>query len=103
MNNKTINILITILVFLGIIIYLITVNNNYSNELKLSKSTVDSLNIQIDSLEIIKVDLMNSLDSSINNVQVIEKWYEKEYTNIMYQPADSDCIFFARYLSENFK
>ena len=79
-----------------------SIEENTIIEIEDSKKEIDMLNHKVDSLENIKSNLTSLLDSSINNVQVIEKWYEKEYNDIMYQSSDSDCLFFSEYLSKNF-
>ena len=65
--------------------------------------TIDSLNYKIDSLSLHRETLILKIDSSKNNIKVIEHWYEKEYNTILVQPTDSDCVFFSEYLSTYFK
>lgn len=64
-------------------------------------SKVDSLELVIDSLEQENLNLLHKIDSSQNNIKVIEHWYEKEYNIVLTQSTDSDCLFFRDYLSND--
>lgn len=77
---------------------------NYCNR---KESTFTNTNKEL----IIKYDSLHKkefiLKDSIINLQVkvdsIIVNYEKDSISIINQPIDSDCIFFANYLSQNFK
>lgn len=75
------------------------VNHDYDNMF----DTIDSLNVIIDSLIKERKELKYKIDSSENNIKIIEKWYEKEHNTVLNQSVDSDCVFFSNYLSLRFK
>lgn len=64
---------------------------------------VDSLNVKIDSLKLQRDTILSNIDSSKQNIGLIELQYEKDFNTIINQPVDSDSKFFTDYLSENFK
>lgn len=98
--------IIIIFVILSAIIYIVylgkresIVNTNYEELV----NTIDSLSICIDSLQTINDSLYNNINKSEEDIKIIEHWYEKEYSIILTQPTDSDCLFFSNYLSKYFK
>ena len=64
---------------------------------------VDSLNVKIDSLKLQRDTILSNIDSSKQNIGLIELQYEKDFNTIINQPVDSDSKFFTDYLSESFK
>ena len=98
--------IIIIFIILSVIIYIVylgkresIVNTNYEELV----NTIDSLSLCIDSLQTINDSLYNNINDSEENIKIIEHWYEKEYSVILTQPTDSDCMFFSNYLSKYFK
>lgn len=65
--------------------------------------SLDSLKTVCDSLEKTKIQLKDTIIKVDKNITTIKKYYEKAYNDVISQSTDSDCIFFAEYLSENSK
>lgn len=87
-----------ICLFIGVIIGL-SIGFTKKHTIIDNTDKVDSLNIIIDSLELSNTTIKNSIDSSKVVIQIIEKWYEKDYNTILTQPTDNDCMFFSNYIS----
>ena len=63
--------------------------------------SINSLNDKIDSLKISRDSLQAIVDTSKVQIINIEKRYETIHDRIITQSVDSDCILFARYISNN--
>ena len=59
--------------------------------------------VQIDSLKIEGKHIKDTIEISEKKIITYERIYEKNCSIIMYQPIDSDCVFFSNYLSTNFE
>lgn len=104
MSKKIVfSILVIFIICIGIYFYNSKNQANNSINHKELLHTIDSLNYKIDSLSLYRETLILKIDSSKNNIKVIEHWYEKEHNTILIQPTDSDCMFFSKYLSTYFK
>lgn len=104
MSKKIVfSILVIFIICIGIYFYNSKNQINNSINHKELLHTIDSLNYKIDSLSLHRETLILKIDSSKNNIKVIEHWYEKEHNTILIQPTDSDCMFFSKYLSTYFK
>lgn len=73
-----------------------SVNPDYQN----LTNKIDSLNVELNLLELQRDSLLNVIDSSKVKVEVIENWYEKELVDITNQPIAADVEFFSNYISE---
>jgi peptidoglycan hydrolase CwlO-like protein len=106
LNKKYISVIVPILlsISIGLNIYLLFSD---SREDKIQKSTIvqqlDSINNKIDSIKSINTHISDTINNYETKIYNANKEYEKNYSNILTQPVDSDCIFFADYLSSNFK
>lgn len=100
-NDILIHVIIYVVIFIVVIFIYYGIQNERKYIENIHNETIDSLNNIIDSINIENDVLKQQIDSSNNNIQVIEKWYEKEYDTILTQSTDSDCLFFREYLSKN--
>lgn len=101
-NVKTV-ILIIQLILIGLVFYLIYNNSKTttpSPEYQSLIEKIDSLNTELNILKLQKDSLLNVIDTSKVKVKVIERWYEKELTDITNQSISDDVVFFTKYLSE---
>lgn len=73
-----------------------SVNPDYQN----LTNKIDSLNVELNLLQLQRDSLLNVIDSSKVKVEVIENWYEKELVDITNQPIAADVEFFSNYISE---
>lgn len=96
---KKIIIIVLVIIIICTGIYFAVKNDQYHSNIIYYDNKIDSLNCKIDSLKLDRDRLIQKLDSSKSNVEIIEHWYEKEYNTILTQPVDSDCMFFSKYLS----
>ena len=62
---------------------------------------IDSLNLEVEKLRNQNTQLVTEIDSPNVQIQVIEKWHEKESDIIFNQSTDSDVVFFKGYLSQD--
>ena len=82
---------------------ILTINYCNRKESTFTNNNNKELIIKYDSLhkkEIILKDSIINLQVKVDSIIVN---YEKDSISIINQPIDSDCIFFANYLSQNFK
>ena len=63
--------------------------------------SINSLNDKIDSLKISRDSLQAIVDTSKVQIKKKKKRYETIHDRIITQSIDSDCILFARYISNN--
>lgn len=75
--------------------------DNYKEEYKELLQDVDSLSISIKSLSEEIDSLYTVIDTTKSKVVVIEKEYEKAYTDITNQSIRDDIEFFSNYISQN--
>lgn len=88
-----------VLCLMGTLVW-ITLTKNPQPNYKELVGRIDSLNNEISWLKSEKDSLRKVIDSSKVRVDVIEHWYEKEFTDITNQSIANDVVFFTEYLSE---
>lgn len=62
---------------------------------------INQLEKKIDNLKLERDSLQSIIDTTRVEVIKIHEEYNKVRTNIIYQPIDSDIIFFSRYVADN--
>ncbi len=72
----------------------------YQRQHKQFEKRIDSLNTQIEDLEMEKTILLNRIDSTKNNIIYIEKRYEKELVSVKNQSVSEDVKFFKEYIEK---